>query len=353
VDKVRVKTHLLEVGLMLNENIYSKTGRPIMNKGTLLSPIHIELLQAFLIDSVDIGNFKSNPVKNESEQIEKTEHKFSQLYADAVKDYKKLFMNWQAGANVDLYQVRQIISPLIETENYNAQEVLTIYKLNSVREYSFHHAISVSIIAAFIGNKLNLQKGDCMQLALAGVLSDCGMAKVPTFIFEKKDKLNEDEFNEVKKHPVYGYQMLKKVTGINDGVLLSVLQHHEREDGSGYPLSTKSAKLHVYSQIVAVADVFHAMTSERLHAKKHSPFSAIETMTSTFGQFNPTVLKVLVDEFMHIAKGMKVRLNDGNEGEIVFIEADIPTKPLIKIDSTGEIISLKQQTSISIEDIAG
>lgn len=348
-----VQTQQLEEGLVLSENIYAKSGRPIMNKGTVLTTMHIEVLQAFLIKGVQVSTSNLTPIKKDIKEIDQVEKRFSQLYIDAVKEYKKLFMNWQAGANVDPYQVRQCIAPLIDTVNSHSKEILTIYKLNVVRDYIFHHAVSVALIAVFIGNKLNLSKGDCTQLALAGLLSDCGMAKVPPFLFEKKDKLNEEEYSEVKKHPVYGYQMLKKVTGIKDGVLLSVLQHHEREDGTGYPLSTKSAKLHSFSQIVAVADVFHAMTSERIHSKKHSPFSAIETMTGTFGKFSPKVLKVLVDSFMHIAKGMKVQLSNGKEGEIVFIEQSNPTKPLIKLDKTDEIISLKYQHNVSIKDIIG
>jgi HD-GYP domain-containing protein (c-di-GMP phosphodiesterase class II) len=348
---MKLKINQLKEGFVIAENVIGKTGRPIVSKNTTLTSEHLEVLKAFLIESVQIkkvqGQIEPNiPTKDQDKGS------FNQLYSTAVKEYKKLFMNWQAGANVNLFQVRNIMLPLFENSLEDSKDILTIYKLNSVSDYIFHHSVSVAVLSAYLGKKLKLQKGDCFQLGIGGLLSDCGMAKVPPYLFGKKDKLNKVEFGEVKKHTILGYQMLKKVTGIKEGVLLCALQHHERENGSGYPLSTKSKQLHLFSQIVAIVDVFHAMTSERIHSKIISPFIVLEEMLNHFDQFNPKILKVLVDEWINISVGLKVRLNNGQVGEIVFVENSSPTKPLVKLEQQGgEILSLKNQQDIFIEEV--
>ena len=115
-----------------------------------------------------------------------------------------------------------------------------------------------------------------IKLWFTGVFHDIGKCKVPPEILNKPDNLNEKEWSIMKQHPVYGYNILKKNNVLSKDVLLGALMHHERKDGSGYPLGLKGNTIHTYGKIVAVADIFDAMMSDRVYRKKRPPLQVAE-----------------------------------------------------------------------------
>ncbi|MCF6139129.1 HD-GYP domain-containing protein [Pseudalkalibacillus berkeleyi] len=353
---MKVHVHQLHTGDILSEDVFSLTSRPIVASGTEIRNEHIEILKAFNIQEVNVKQVQSTDRQQTDksevkEEITKRDADFYMIYTKAVSLYKKQFNNWQAGMPIDLYQVRKEIVPLIEVALEKPKTILSLHHFSNVKEYIYHHAISVGLISSFIAKKLGYTKGDIIQIGLAGALIDCGMSKVQPRILTKKSALNKEEYEEIKQHPILGYKMLKGMTGIKENVILSVLQHHEREDGSGYPLGTKGNQLDIYSRVVAIADVFHAMTSERLYRKQQSPFKVLEQMLlDQFGKFDQAILNLLVRELSHFSVGTKVKLTNHQVGEIVFIDPHSHTRPMVKIDS-GEIISLKQRNDLYIEDV--
>ena len=129
----------------------------------------------------------------------------------------------------------------------------------------------------------------------------------------------------------------------------AVFKHHERLDGSGYPTGTKIPPSLDFSQIIAVADVYHAMTCERLYRTKQSPFIVIEMIKeSEFGKFDIKVVQALIDLIVEIPIGTKVELSNLERGEVMFINKYVPTRPLIKLVSTGELIDLSTNRSFYI-----
>ncbi|WP_408008823.1 HD-GYP domain-containing protein [Pseudalkalibacillus sp. A8] len=292
---------------------------------------------------------KQNEEKDKtSPLINSRQTDFHSLYTKAVNLYKKQFANWQAGTAVDLYPIRLEIVPLLKIALENPKTILSLHHFSNIQDYIYHHAISVGLISSFLAKKLSYSKGDIIQLGLAGALIDCGMSKIQPRIMNKKETLSQSEYEEVKQHPILGYKMLKGITGIKESVILSVLQHHEREDGSGYPLGTRGSRLNIYSRITAIADVFHAMTSERLYRSKQSPFKVLEQMQlDQFGKFDPKILNILVNELSVFSVGTKVELTNGQVGEIVFIDPHSHTRPMVKIDESNEI----KRTDLYIENI--
>ena len=140
-----------------------------------------------------------------------------------------------------------------------------------------------------------------MQAALAGFLADCGMSKVDQFILQKKPTLTARRIEVIKFHVSYSYNMVKNIPFLNEGTKLAVIQHHERMDGSGYIFGLKGKKIHPMAKIVAVADTFHAMTSERLYRSKRSPFKVIELIKQDyFGKFDLETVKSLESGMMHL-----------------------------------------------------
>src|SRR5690606_29433337 len=142
----------------------------------------------------------------------------------------------------------------------------------------------------------------------------------------------------------------KKVTGLNEGTKLVALQHHEREDGSGYPMGIIGDKLHPYSKIVAIADIYHAMSTERLYRNAVSPYLVLEELIQySFGKLDPAIVRNFVDKVTQFHVGRLVKLSDNRIGEIIFSQREHPTRPWINVN--GVIINLSTQRNLHIQDV--
>lgn len=359
MNGLKVKTHYLVEGCILAQDITSMTNRPIMLKKTVITNDLLEVLRAFLITEVSVEKtlvdgktyVPKEIIDDEQEGLQQSTS-FTSQYLNAVQIYKRLFTNWEAGSPVDITKVREFLIPLLEKALENQKEIFLLHHYSTKEDYFYHHAVSVGLLSGFIGKKLNMDKGDIVQLTLSGCLSDVGMSKISPTVFKKKTSLTYQDFEEIKKHPIFGYQMLQNNPFLKDYAKLAVLQHHERINGTGYPKGLNGKDLHLFSKIIAVADVYHAMTSERVYRKKHSPFKVLEMiMRDDFGKFDVKVLKALTSGLANFTIGNKVKLSNGYLAEIIFIDSHNPTRPLVKVIDTNTIIDLAKQCDIYIDEI--
>ena len=273
-------------------------------------------------------------------------------YKVVVESFKKEFLGWYAGMRPDVAKVRSLAMPIIELFIERKKSLTVLNEFSVMKDYMFHHSIAVGILAAAISKKMELPKGQTLQLGLAGVLADCGMAKIERTITDKSAFLTKEEFNEVKKHSVYSYQMIKETPLLRPEMKQAILQHHERLDGSGYPRGEKMDQISTYAQILAVADVFHAMTSERVYRSKESPFKVIELIKEEeFGKFDIKVVQALHDLVANISIGTIVQLTNGDVGEVMFVHRDARLRPMVKRSNDGSITDLSTNRHIAIERV--
>ncbi|MFB6466512.1 HD-GYP domain-containing protein [Cytobacillus sp. Hz8] len=360
---MRVSIAELLEGCILAEDIFSLTNRPIIAKKTVINQELIGILSAFLIPNVAVEKtlidgqpfIPSEIIEEEIEEMGNeqphNEQTFTDLFLNAVKEFKREFLSWQSGLPVDIIKIRKIMMPLAENLDHYYSELFTLHHLSTMEEYPFQHSISVGLFSAYIGRKLNYKNADIIQLSIAGCLADCGMAKVPEKILFKKSSLTIDEFEEIKQHPYYSFKMVQNSSLLAGGTKLAILQHHERLDGSGYPRG-ETNRIHSFAKIIAIADTFHALTSERLYRRKQSPFKVLEMMKQDdFGKFDLTSLKALQSGLLNYSIGSTVKLSNGQVGEIIFVNEQNPTRPMIKLIASDEIIQLEKNRQIFIEEI--
>ncbi|MFT4416918.1 HD-GYP domain-containing protein [Fredinandcohnia humi] len=356
---MRVMTYQLQEGCILLNDVYSLTNKPIIPKKTVLTREHIQILQDFLIKDVDVESFLINGepfllgdvIEEDVVSLQVPEKSLIEQYIQSVKDYKQLFQNWQAGAPVEIPKVRPIIIPLLERILDQPSELFSLHRYSTRKDYLYHHSVIVGLLSGYLGKKLNYSSADCNHLALAGLLCDCGMSKIDPKIITKSSSLTLAEYNEVKRHPLYSYRMLEKISLLKDSVKLAVFQHHERIDGTGYILGVTGEKLHPFGKIVAVADVYSAMTSERPYSNRQSPFKVLEQIRlESFGKFDVQVVEALTNGVGKLSIGTKVKLSNGQRGEVIFMENNNPTRPMIKINE-NEFLELIKNRGIFIEEI--
>lgn len=365
MTEIFVKTSDLRPGIIASENIFINTIYPILRKDTELSLEHIKVLNAFGVKMVkvqerlvvkreDAYDDSEGPV-DADEVLAKIPIKQSDLqtrYSDAVHNYKKEFFGWRAGVRPDIAKVRSIVIPLLETFIEQKKMLTLLNGFSTIKDYTYHHSMGVGILASAISRQMGFPKGQTLQLGLAGTLADCGMAKIDVAVTEKAAYLTKDEFNEVKQHTLYSYQMIQDSPLLRQEMKLAIFQHHERLDGSGYPRGEKVNQISVFSQILAVADVFHAMTSERIHRSKQSPFKVIEMIREEeFGKFDIKVVQALHDLVGNLSIGTKVLLTNGEVGEVIFVHRDARLRPMVKKSVDGSIFDLTTNRHLAIEKV--
>lgn len=352
---MQVKVKDLQAGCILTEDVYSITNRPIIPKQTILTDELIAVLNAFLISSVEIGNVLVNgtPFICEGDTVGNGEGAdFTSAFLQAVQESKEEFKLWQSGIPVNITRIRQILMPLLEKMESNPGMIFPLHRLSNEEEYFYQHMAAVGLISAFIAAKQNYSKGEIVQAGLAGFLADCGMSKVEQAILQKKSTLTAKEYEEIKHHVSFSYNMVKNIPFLNEGAKLAVIQHHERMDGSGYIFGLKGKKIHPMAKIVAVADTFHAMTSERLYRSKQSPFKVIELIKQNyFGKFDLETVKSLENGMVHLSKGSLVKLSNGETGEILAVNKHLPMRPLVQILESGHILNMLDDKSLFIEEM--
>ncbi|USG65818.1 HD-GYP domain-containing protein [Brevibacillus ruminantium] len=348
-------------GAKLAEDVHTMLGGLLFSKGTTLYEKELEFLEAFLIDRIVIEETDGSRIAGtEDAKGESTANKavligsesrdkpqFQTSFEKAVSTFKNLVIRVQGGQNIPVMEVREVITPLLSEVQEKPEILLSLHRISRMESYAYEHSIAVGLISYMIARWIQVPEKEWMQVALAGTLLDIGKTKIDRRILQKPGKLTTEEFEEVKKHPLYGYQLIKASPGLSEGVALAVLQHHEREDGSGYPLGLTGSKLHLYSKVVAVADVFHAMCSNRVYQKAKSTYIVAEQLLEdSFGKLDPQIVHTFVKRITRFAAGTLVELSDGTIGKIIFTDSNHPTRPMIEMN--GSIINLVENRNLSI-----
>jgi HD-GYP domain-containing protein (c-di-GMP phosphodiesterase class II) len=161
-------------------------------------------------------------------------------------------------------------------------------------DYNLSHGINVSTLSTAIGIKLGLEKDELKALAMGALLHDIGKTKIPKQLINKPGKLTAKEFEVVKLHAPLGYKIIRGEYSINGVVASVALDHHERYDGSGYTKSKEGEMINKFAQIVSIADVYDASSSNKVYAGANPPNQTIKEMLKSNKHFNPRVLYTLV-----------------------------------------------------------
>lgn len=225
---------------------------------------------------------------------------------------------------------RQLIYPALY-DLLDEPEILTrLYQLKPFMNDIHCHAVNVGLIAGLIGRWCGFQEPVVVQtLILSGVMHDIGNTQIPSSIFNKPAAHTLEEKEILKLHPVYGYDLIKSVPDAFLGIECAI-QHHEREDGSGYPQSIKSAAIHPFAKIIAIADVYDTLTMSN-DKKTLNPFSALEIIINKmFLKFDPDYCKIFVRNALHSLNRATVLLSDNTQAAVLYFPSFMSAKPLLK-----------------------
>jgi len=351
----------IKPGAKLALDVQTPLGNTLFHKGIVLTPRELDILRAFQVKQIDIdapiekqadksgASGKDDQSKAKEDDSRKNVSDFQREYDATFQLVRKVFNNALSGEALPVLDLRNQLEKLIGAiGEYNVLTYVPAGLKDS--EYWYHNALLTAVTSYLLARWNGFPAKDWMQIALGGLLHDIGNAKLDRTILNKPMTLNPDEMEEVRRHTVHGYQMLKSNAALNEGARLASLQHHEREDGSGYPLGISSDKIHPYAKIVAIADIFHAMTLNKAYRKGASPYLVLEQIQKdAFGKLDPAYVRTFIEKATQFHNGTVVRLSDGRVGEIVFSDRNQPTRPWVSC--SGTIVNLTMERSLYIEEV--
>lgn len=201
-------------------------------------------------------------------------------------------------------------------------------------DYLLEHSADVGILMVAIGKTLGFPEEELDLMALGGLLHDVGKQKVPKGILEKPGKPSPEEWEEIRRHPEYGREILEKCDPpCPPEVIRVAAQHHERMDGSGYPNCLKGDQIAVHSRIAAVADVFDAITSHRVYHRGRTAREALMIIYTARTEYDQDAVMALVKLVGVYPVGTRVRLDSGEQGVVVAPNLEDSTRPVVEIDA--------------------
>lgn len=346
----------LRSGMKVGRSVKDFDGNVIIKANLKLTSELLDKLRGKNVFSVyiDVTPEEYAPVTAKQEFL--LDADFMECYKTCFATTQNLYYGCANTGEIDMKELAELIRAENVTElcGDGTKAITQIHNMKRDGDYIIHHALNVGILSGIMARWLDFRAQQVGELIMTGLLSEIGKMKISKGILNKTGKLDEDEFNEVKKHTVYGYAMLlesplKKLKN----VLLGVLHHHERCDGSGYPSKLTAEKISDFGKIIAVLDIYDAMATNRSYAKRNSPFDIIKVLygDALAGKLDTNFVVVFVKNLLRAINGSWVGLSDGQRAKIVYIDDSRVTSLPVVQTTKGDFIDLNRRTDLTVDSI--
>jgi len=321
----------LDPGVKLAKDIYTADDKILLKKDIKLTKNYIEKLKELNINYIYVKD------KNLKDDIEVEEIVSDKIKREAVviakECLKNVNLNKESRRLIQPEKIINLVEEILEDIRNNRDIIINLRDIRKLEDELFFHLVNVTIFSLILGESLNYTQEELKLLGIGAFLHDIGKALVPAEILNKPAKLSDAEFEVVKKHTVYGYSLLTKHTDIDELSARIAYQHHERCDGSGYPLGIEQDEIHEFGRVVAIADVFDAMRSDRVYRPACSIREVIEYLYTmiTKQQLDDRLMEEFLNYLTPYPVGTKVKLNNGYEGVVIKARKHANSRPVIKV----------------------
>ncbi len=309
----------LKSGMIIAKAVCTRDNFMLFTPGTVIEAGHIKQMLDAGIEFVEVKDGEKAPA-----------HSHELTGKEINRKLRNIFRDITLTNPLERDKIKETVNDLLRQVLRDRCVMVHLTQVRGSDSYIFTHSVNVCMLSLIIGLFLKLKKDQLKQLGLAALLHDVGRTRISKSILYKQSALSVEEFAEVKKHTVYGFEMLKNYN-FSDTVTRTALQHHERMDGSGYPHGLCGEDIEFSARIVAVADVFDALLADRPFRKAFYPHEAVEIIINSSGQFDPEILKIFVDNVAIYPLGTVVALSSGEVGVVVDMNRGHQTRPVVRI----------------------
>lgn len=319
----------IQPGVYLAKPLFTSGGAILLHEQVVLTEALLNRLKAL--------DFKGLYIEDELSKDILMEEVVEERVRLAASTTIKNIMTRGENVNEVLPLMKDIIGQIVA----NKDMLIQIDRLQNYHDYTYTHCVNVGILSVRIGVEYKLKEDKLINLGLAGILHDIGKQKISLDIIDKEGKLTDEEFEIIKKHPRFGYELVCNSIEIASTSRVGILDHHERYNGYGYPRQLKGEEISFFGRIIAVADTYDAMASDRCYRKALPLAEIIEYLMANAGElFDFDVVKKFVNCTSVYPTGACVELSDGKLAIVVKNHNDCILRPLIRLIDTMEEIDL-------------
>ena len=313
----------IQPGMIIIKNIYDENGRKLLGRNKKMTVPLIDKIRYLGYPGIYIyDNYSEH---EEFEEIINEETRIDILRALKNHHLEQIF-----------FLSNKIVDDLLDQEEIHLD-------FNTLRHYhnsTYEHSLNVAIAAVTCGIGMELNNKQLRELALAAMFHDIGKECIPLEILDKPGPLTPEERAIINCHPVFGYEMLKERNEFPSTVRVSILQHHENDDGTGYPGGLHSDQIYLYARIIHVADVFDALLSRRDYKEEYSALETIEyLMANCDRMFNYKVVTTFLNYVTVYPVGVTVTLSTGKKAHVIKNRNEFALRPVVMTED-GTILDL-------------
>lgn len=308
-------------------------------------------VETILIDSSKTKHLSGDDtvdVEAEKPPIIQEVYKAKEIFNQSKEIQKKVFLDAQNGKALDLAPVVDITNQTIDEIFQNSDALACVINIRNKDEYLLEHSVSVSVLMTIFARFLKIERSIVQELSVGAFLHDVGKIMVPEEVLNKPGKLTNDEFTVMKTHVNHSIEIIEKTPGVSKLSLEVAALHHEKLDGKGYPYNVKDKDISTYGRMIAICDIFDALTAHRCYKDGYSHIKAFSILRS-LGEQNH-VDKRLVDLFIKCMGvypvGSLVELNSNKVAIVEQRNSNDPTNPKVR-----SFFNAEQNHYVMTEDI--
>jgi len=268
--------------------------------------------------------------QSDADKVQKAE----EFYSNFLFHVENMFVRAAVSDDLDYKEITEKIRDMVEYVKEDRRYLMRILKNiepGPEKNYLATHSVRSTILSIIIGTYLKLPNHRLIELGVSALVHEAGMLKLPSNIYLTRRQLNTKELKAIITHPVLGYSMLKNLN-FPLSICLAALEHHERENATGYPRRLTGDKISLYSKIIAVACSYEALNSKRPHKEAKDGFTGmLELLKNEGKRYDDTIVKALVVSLSIYPIGMYVLLSNGKRGQVVDVNPENPKFPIVQI----------------------
>ena len=338
-------------GMVLARTLTNEDMVVVLSENTVLTKAHITRLTFLNIPVVYVkDDYELSKNYQTVEAIFNRGNAFVKDYGSVVDSAKEIFHDIGEG-KFPKEKTQNVVNNKLSPLAKNSGAIDHLYNLNHLASDVYNHSLRVAILAGVIAKWMHFDWRKSRDIILAGFMHDIGKIKFEQRLLDKNvENLKGDDLEDYIQHTMDGHHILNSVPGISEGVKLAAMQHHERMDGSGYPFNCMGPDIHEYARIIAVADIYDNITTERQGYVKKTPFAAIAYLTEhLYTTLDPIVCVPVLTHIKDAFLGSRVVLNTGVTGTIAAYPNDFAAHPIVNTASDG-LINLNRHPEITITE---
>ncbi|MFP4314832.1 MAG: HD-GYP domain-containing protein [Desulfovibrionales bacterium] len=368
VDDIRVGMFIRDTGISWTQApyLYAREGLltsqreidAIRREGYLEAFVDLarstpEVQAAFKPQAKDIGESRSVPAQSHSVPLEEEIVQARKVYAQTLQFARTFIQKARAGAAPSVSESEAFVGEMVDSALRNETALLNLFKLKNYDEYTYTHCVNVAVLAVVYGKYLELPQDELRLLGVAGLLHDIGKEHVPGTILNKPGRLTPSEFKIVQRHSREGHDMIQSQRGIHPRILRSIVEHHEKFNGNGYPEGLSGSSIDPFSSIISLADIYDALTSRRPYKE---PMPLQKALKIIYAMREKDIQGEMVDGFVKCLGvypvGSLVKLSDSSCALVIEIRPENLLRPKVRkirvsngIVHKGDIVDLLDEAT--------